>query len=138
MSRLHESALGVLSRELGRVRIFTPAMLQRDAPTVLEGVRRHGWPTLGELRGKFIVIFSGKDISSSYVERQYLTIRVVCRRFMRPTNAISKKLANLKAALALHFAYDNFCRIHMTLRLTPAMPAGVTDRVWDLAELLTG
>ena len=52
------------------------------------------------------------------------------------TNAFSKKLANLKAALALHFAYYNFCRIHRTLRVTPAMEAGVTDRVWGLEELL--
>jgi len=66
-----------------------------------------------------------------------LTIRMMCRRFTRLTNAFSKKLANLKAALALHFAYYNFCRIHQTLRVTPAMAARVTDRVWELQELLT-
>jgi IS1 family transposase len=76
------------------------------------------------------------DISTSYVERQNLTIRMMCRRFTRLTNAFSKKLANLKAALALLFAYYNFCRIHRTLRVTPAMEAGVTDRVWGLDELL--
>jgi len=79
---------------------------------------------------------SEDDISTSYVERQNLTIRMMCRRFTRLTNAFSKKLANLKAALALHFAYYNFCRIHRTLRVTPAMEAGVTDRVWGLEELL--
>jgi hypothetical protein len=52
------------------------------------------------------------------------------------TNAFSKKLANLKAAIALHFAYYNFCRIHQTLRVTPAMEAGLTDHVWELKELL--
>jgi hypothetical protein len=62
---------------------------------------------------------------------------MMCRRFTRLTNAFSKKLANLKAALALHFAYYNFCRIHQTLRVTPAMAARVTDRVWELQELLT-
>ena len=61
---------------------------------------------------------------------------LMCRRFTRLTNAFSKKLANLKTALALHFSYYNFCRIHQTLRVTPAMTAGVTDRVWDLGELL--
>jgi len=61
---------------------------------------------------------------------------LMCRRFTRLTNAFSKKLANLKTALALHFSYYNFCRIHQTLRVTPAVAAGVTDRVWDLGELL--
>ncbi len=58
------------------------------------------------------------------------------RRFTRLTNGFSKKLANLKAALALHFAWYNFCRIHSSLRVTPAMAAGVTDRVWNLEELI--
>jgi hypothetical protein len=61
---------------------------------------------------------------------------MMCRRFTRLTNAFSKKLANLKAALALHFVYYNFCRIHQTLRVTPAMAAGVTDRIWGIEELL--
>ncbi len=75
-------------------------------------------------------------ISTSYVERQNLTMRMAIRRFTRLTNAFSKKLANLKAALALHFAYYNFVRIHKTLRVTPAMAAGVTGRLWNLADLL--
>jgi hypothetical protein len=58
------------------------------------------------------------------------------RRLTRLTNAFSKKLDNLKAALALHFAYYNFCRVHKTLRVTPAMEAGLTDHVWTIAELL--
>ena len=61
---------------------------------------------------------------------------MMCRRFTRLTNAFSKKLANLKAALALHFVYYNFCRIHQTLRVTPAMAAGATDRIWGIEELL--
>jgi hypothetical protein len=77
-----------------------------------------------------------RHISTSYVERQNLTIRMMCRRFTRLTNAFSKKLVNLKAALALHFAYYNFCRIHQTLRVTPAMAAGVADRVWELGEFI--
>jgi hypothetical protein len=55
---------------------------------------------------------------------------------MRLTNAFSKKLANLKAALALHFAYYNFCRIHRTLRVTPTMAAGITDHVWSMGEFI--
>ncbi len=75
-------------------------------------------------------------VSTSYVERQNLTIRMACRRFTRLTNAFSKKLENLMAALALHFAWYNFVRIHRSLRVTPAMAAGVANRVWELQELL--
>ena len=77
-------------------------------------------------------------ISTSYVERQNLTMRMAIRRFTRLTNGFSKKLANLKAALALHFAHYNFVRIHRTLRVTPAMQAGVTGRLWELEDLLNG
>lgn len=76
-------------------------------------------------------------ISTSYIERQNLTLRMQARRFTRLTNAFSKKLANLRAHVALHFAHYNFVRIHETLRCTPAMAAGLTDRLWDLKELLT-
>jgi transposase InsO family protein len=61
---------------------------------------------------------------------------MACRRFTRLTNAFSKKLENLNAALALHFAWYNFVRIHQSLRGTPAMEAGVTDRVWSISDLL--
>ncbi|HXM63990.1 MAG TPA: IS1 family transposase [Terriglobales bacterium] len=76
-------------------------------------------------------------ISTSYVERQNLTMRMQMRRFTRLTNAFSKKLENLKAACALHFAHYNFCRIHSSLRVTPAMAAGVALEVWPLQMLLT-
>jgi transposase-like protein/IS1 family transposase len=75
-------------------------------------------------------------ISTSFVERQNLTMRMAIRRFTRLTNAFSKKLLNLKAAVALHFAYYNFCRVHSSLRVTPAMEAGITDHIWTIAELL--
>jgi IS1 family transposase len=74
-------------------------------------------------------------ISTSHVERSKLTIRMSLRRFTRLTNAFSKKLDNHKAALALHFMHYNFARIHKTLRVTPAMEAGVSDHVWPLAEI---
>jgi len=77
-----------------------------------------------------------RHISTSFVERQNLTIRTAIRRFTRLTNAFSKKLDNHKAACALHFAYYNFCRIHKSLRVTPAMEAGITDHVWSVRELL--
>jgi IS1 family transposase len=78
-----------------------------------------------------------KHISTSYIERSNLTMRMAMRRFTRLTNAFSKKAANLKAACALHFAYYNFCRVHKTLRVTPCMEAGITDHVWNLAELIS-
>jgi hypothetical protein len=77
-----------------------------------------------------------EHISTSYVERQNLTMRMAMRRFTRLTNAFSKKLANLKAALALHFAHYNFMRVHRTLRVTPAMEAGITYHVWTWEELV--
>jgi IS1 family transposase len=74
-------------------------------------------------------------ISASRVERQNLTVRMQLRRFKRLTNAFSTKLANMKLALALHFAHYNFCCIHSKLNVTPAMASGLTDKVWDLREL---
>ncbi|MGH9867009.1 MAG: IS1 family transposase [Candidatus Polarisedimenticolia bacterium] len=75
-------------------------------------------------------------ISTSYVERQNLTMRMSMRRFTRLTNAFSKKVDNLRYAVALHFVHYNFARIHQTLRVTPAMEAGLTDHVWTLAEIV--
>jgi IS1 family transposase len=75
-------------------------------------------------------------ISTSHVERQNLTMRMNMRRFTRLTNAFSKKFENLQAAVALHFAHYNLVRLHKTLRVTPAMAAGVTNRLWSLEELV--
>jgi hypothetical protein len=75
-------------------------------------------------------------IFTSIVERQNLTIRMQMRRLTRLTNGFSKKWDNLWSAYCLHFAYYNFCWIHRSIRVTPAMEAGITDHVWDLAELL--
>jgi IS1 family transposase len=77
-----------------------------------------------------------KDVSTSYVERQNLTMRMNMRRFTRLTNAFSKKVENLACAVALHFMYYNFCRIHRALRVTPAMAAGVTDHAWEIEEIV--
>ncbi len=77
-----------------------------------------------------------QHVSTSFVERQNLTMRMSMRRFTRLTNAFSKKVENLVHAVSLHFMYYNFCRIHQTLRVTPAMEAGVTDHVWEIEEIL--
>jgi IS1 family transposase len=77
-----------------------------------------------------------KHVSTSYVERQNLTMRMSMRRFTRLTNGFSKKLENHGHAVALHFMYYNFCRVHKTLRVTPAMEAGIADHVWTLEELI--
>jgi IS1 family transposase len=74
-------------------------------------------------------------ISTSYVERQNLSMRMGMRRFTRLTNAFSKKVNNHKAAVALYFMHYNFARIHKTLRVTPAMEAGVSDHVWSMPEI---
>jgi IS1 family transposase len=74
-------------------------------------------------------------VSTSYVERQNLTMRMSMRRFTRLTNAFSKKLDNHIHALALYFVFYNFTRIHKTLRMSPAMAAGVTDRLWEIADI---
>jgi IS1 family transposase len=75
-------------------------------------------------------------VSTSFVERQNLTMRMSMRRFTRLTNGFSKKIENHGHAVALHFMHYNFCRVHKTLRVTPAMEAGLTDHVWTMEELV--
>ena len=77
-----------------------------------------------------------ESVSTSYVDRQNLTMRMSMRRLTRLTNGFSKKWENMEKALTLHFAYYNFCRVHQSLRITPAMAAGLTDHIWTLDELL--
>jgi hypothetical protein len=76
------------------------------------------------------------NISTSFVERQNLTMRMSMRRFTRLTNAFSKKIENLRHSVAIHFMHYNFCRVHQTLRVTPAMEAGIADHVWTLGEVV--
>jgi IS1 family transposase len=88
---------------------------------------------------KAVPIFGNPDrnkISTSHVERQNLTMRMQMRRLTRLTNAFSKKWEKLYEMLALYFAWYNFCRVHQTLRVTPAMEAEITDRIWELRDLI--
>ncbi|MCH7965090.1 MAG: IS1 family transposase [Bacteroidetes bacterium] len=99
---------------------------KRYSPAKIAGV------TLRVLRG-----FPQRNrISTSHVERQNLTMRMCMRRLTRLSNAFSKKLENLKSAIAIHFFYYNFIRIHQTLRVTPAMEAGITRKLWNWKDLL--
>ncbi|KKL06727.1 hypothetical protein LCGC14_2593150, partial [marine sediment metagenome] len=93
---------------------------------------------LKSLETRIISGSPSRAITTSYVERHNLTARTNCKRFTRKTNAHSKRLKFLKAATSLHYAWYNFCRIHSTLRVTPAMAAGLTTEVWDLGRLLEG
>jgi IS1 family transposase len=77
-----------------------------------------------------------KHVSTSFVERQNLTLRMSVRRFTRLTNAFSKKIENHALSVALHYMNYNFCRIHKTLRVTPAMAAGVTDKLWEISDIV--
>lgn len=107
-----------------------------NAPTT-RGTSRYSPPALTGIHKQEI---TGKPdmgaVSTSYVERQNLTMRMHMRRFTRLTNGFSKKIECHVNAIALHFAYYNFVRIHQTLRVTPAMAAGVTDRLWEMADLV--
>jgi IS1 family transposase len=78
-----------------------------------------------------------KHVSTSFAERQNLTLRMSSRRFTRLTNAFSKKVENHALSVALHYMHYNFCRIHKTLRVTPAMAAGVTDHLWSVADIVS-
>jgi IS1 family transposase len=104
---------------------------------VSAGEGRYSPPRIAEVISK---IRDGRPdldhICTSHVERQNLTMRMCMRRFTRLTNAFSKKLANLKAACALHFVHYNFCRVHTSLRVTPAMAAGLCSEIWPLSALL--
>jgi IS1 family transposase len=91
---------------------------------------------LGVRRGAITGNPDPKHISTSYAERQNLTMRMLMRRFNRLTNEFSKKVENHACALALHAMYYNFVRIHQTLKVTPAMAAGLTDRLWEMKDLV--
>ena len=112
------------------------AQLVKVYGQVFEGQRRYSPP---EIIGTERICCQGNPdpdhVSTGYVERQNLTMRMSMRRFTRLTNAFSKKVENHAHAVALHFMWYNFGRVHKTLRITPAMAAGVCDHVWSLEEV---
>jgi hypothetical protein len=113
------------------------AMLQKIYGPSPEGQRRYSPAECIGIQER--VIEGNPDpahISTSYVERQNLTMRMSIRRFMRLTNAFSKKVENHAHSVGLHYLHYNFVRIHKTLRITPAMAAGVVDRVWDVKDIV--
>lgn len=154
----HEFMQDVAERTVGRFQLSTDGL--NLYPAAIEDalggrvdygqlVKQYGHETerVGERRyspavclGAERITVSGdpdpEHISTSHVERQNLTIRMSCRRFTRLTNAFSKKLENHWAAVALHFMYYNWCRIHGSLRITPAMAAGIARHPWSVAELV--
>ncbi|MFZ0589404.1 MAG: IS1 family transposase [Bryobacteraceae bacterium] len=113
------------------------AMLQKIYTDTSEGQKRY---SPAECVGCELHVIDGypdpKYISTSHVERQNLTMRMSMRRFTRLTNAFSKKIGNHVATLAIFYMYYNFVRIHQTLRVTPAMASGVTDRLWSLEDMV--
>jgi IS1 family transposase len=113
------------------------AMLIKLYGTTPEGEVRY---SPSECIGVRTEVISGnpdeQHISTSYVERQNLTMRMSMRRFTRLTNGFSKKIENHRHALALYFMYYNFARIHKTLRVTPAMEAGIAKHIWTIEEIL--
>jgi hypothetical protein len=104
-------------------------------PPLLDATRYSPAQCCGAVRRVILGEPDRAHISTSYVERQNLNMRMSMRRFTRLTNAFSKKVQNLEAAVALHFMFYNFARIHQTLRVTPAMQAGVSDHLWSIEEI---
>jgi IS1 family transposase len=113
------------------------AMLVKKYGTVPEAEKRYSPPIcLGADKNEIRGLPDPEHISTSYVERQNLSMRMGMRRFTRLTNAFSKKLENHMHALSIYFMHYNFVRIHQTLRCTPAMQAGVAERLWDLNDVV--
>jgi len=112
------------------------ATLEKIYGQPVEGQKRYSPPEcIGTVRRRVSGDPDPTHVSTSYVERQNLTMRMSMRRFTRLTNAFSKKVENHGHAVALHFLHYNFGRIHKTLRVTPAMEAGISDHVWSLDEI---
>lgn len=105
------------------------------APQAVEAARRYSPAEVVRVTTR-AVVGRPAHYSTSYVERQNLSLRMAQRRFTRLTNGFSKKLENHYAAVALYVSHYNFCRVHEALRITPAMQLGVTDHVWSIGELV--
>jgi hypothetical protein len=114
------------------------AMLIKTYAESAEGGRRYSPAEVVDAKPVTVIGNPDKDkICTSHIERQNLSIRMGMRRMTRLTNAFSKKWENLWHAYCLWFAFYNFCRVHKTLRVTPAMEAGITTRVWGIENLIS-
>ena len=139
----HKAYLSAVEGAFGWGRIDY-AMLVKLYGQSPEGQRRYSPPeVIGAEKHRIMGDPDAEKVSTSYIERQNLTMRMNVRRLTRLTNAFSKKIENHRHAMALHYMYYNFCRVHQTLtkaaggiRKTPAMAAGVTDRVWALEDVV--
>ena len=109
--------------------------LQRHQPGRKDAARRYSPAEVISVE-RDVVSGTPVNISTSYVERAHLTMRMQCRRFGRLTNAFSKTLTNHAAPVSLHIAFYNLCRVHETTSTTPALALGVTDRVWSIGDLI--
>jgi len=132
----HRAYLSAVEKEFGGDIDYAMLVKLYGTPQGNDEQRRY---SPGECCGAIKGAVCGKPdiehVSTSFVERQNLTMRMSMRRFTRLTNAFSKKVENLEHAVALHFMYYNFGRVHQKLRVTPAMEAGITDHVWSLEEI---
>jgi hypothetical protein len=127
--------VSAIANTLGHRVDFAQLIKVYGAPT--EGEGRYSAATVESVQVIPVIGTPNPDrICTSIVERQNLTMRMSIRRLTRLTNGFSKKFENHWAALCLHFDYYNFCRVHKSLRVTPAMQAELTDHVWTIAELL--
>jgi IS1 family transposase len=131
----HKAYLKAVSSAFGNEIDY--AMLVKIYGEDVSGQKRY---SPADVIGTKVETISGKpvesEINTSYVERQNLTMRMHMRRFTRLTNAFSKKVENHAYSVALHFMYYNFVRIHKTLKVTPAMAAGVSDKLWEISDIV--
>ncbi|HYW33697.1 MAG TPA: IS1 family transposase, partial [Candidatus Bathyarchaeia archaeon] len=113
------------------------AVLEKIYASPAEGQKRYSPPVcVGAKRNEIVGRPDQDHVSTSFVERQNLTMRMSMRRFTRLTNAFSKKVENHAYAISLHYMHYNFVRQHKTLRVSPAMAAGVSDRLWSVSDIV--
>jgi IS1 family transposase len=114
---------------------FAQVIKQYEGEPAVDAARRYSPGVVVRVERRW-VIGAQRKVCTSYVERGNLSVRMASRRFTRLTNGFSKKLANHVAAVSLYVAHFNLCRVHETLRITPAMAMGVTDHIWTIGELI--
>lgn len=132
----HKAYLSAVERSFGNgIDYAMLVKLYGDTPGNNQEQRYSSGECCGTIKGAVCGNPDEKHISTSFIERQNLTMRMSMRRFTRLTNAFSKKVDNHMCAISLHYMYYNFGRIHKSLRVTPAMEAGITDHIWSLEEI---